>query len=75
MDNDLSIGNLLKDLGMRLGAAVAAVSLFFTVAFIRQIDLFGLGRLLDTDVAFFTAVFVLAAAVSAAWIVYRQAAA
>jgi hypothetical protein len=64
--------NFLKDFGMRIGAAAVVVGIFFGLGYIKRTDLLGLSSLLDGQLAFFTAAFVLVTLAAVTWILYQQ---
>ena len=57
MVNYGSFEGFLKDLGMRAGAAVIVISVFFGLGYVKRTDSLGLGVLLDSGKAFFSAGF------------------
>lgn len=69
---DLTLQNFLKELGLRLGAAVVVVGIFFGVGYANRTDLFGLSRLLNNRIAFFAVAFLLVAIASMGWIAFQQ---
>ena len=67
MVNYGSLEGLLKDIGMRVGAALVVISVFFGLGYVKRTDLLGLGGLLESGTAFFTAAFGI---IGAVWILY-----
>lgn len=61
--------HLKNDLKMRIGAASLVISVFFGLGYVKRTDLLGLGSLLESGTAFFTAAFGIIAAV---WISYMM---
>jgi hypothetical protein len=59
--------HLKKDLGIRVGAAIVVISVFFGLGYVKRTDLLGLGSLLESGMAFFTAAFGI---IGAIWILY-----
>ena len=64
--------NFLKDFGMRIGAAAVVVGIFFGLGWANRTNFLGLSSLLDCQLAFFTAAFLLIALVAVAWILYQR---
>lgn len=64
--------NFVRDLGMRLGAAAVVISIFFGLGYIKRTDLLGLSSVLDGQLSFFTAAFLLITMVAVAWIIYQK---
>lgn len=62
-----SFQGFLNDLGMRIGAAIVVISVFFGLGYVKRTDLLGLGSLLESSTAFFTAAFGI---IGAIWILY-----
>jgi hypothetical protein len=67
MVNYGSFEGLLKDLGMRVGAALVVISVFFGLGYVKRTDFLGLGSLLESGTAFFTAAFGI---IGALWVLY-----
>jgi len=72
MARDLSVGNFLRELSMRAGAAVVVVGIFVGLGFLNRTDLFGLSNLLGTQVAFTGVAFLLLGIVSGGWILFQR---
>ncbi|MFQ3275676.1 MAG: hypothetical protein ACI9LV_000363 [Candidatus Nanohaloarchaea archaeon] len=72
MTDRFTVENFLKDLGMRLGAAIAVIGLFFGLGYINRIDFLGLSPLLNTRAKFFTAGFILVGLISLIWVWYQS---
>jgi len=62
-----SIRDFLKDLGMRVVAALVVISVFFGLGYVKRTNLFGLGALLSSGTAFFAAAFGI---IGCIWILY-----
>jgi predicted outer membrane lipoprotein len=62
-----SIRDFLKDLSMRVVAALVVIFVFFALGYLRKTNLFGLGALLDSGTAFFAAAFGI---IGAVWVLY-----
>ncbi len=67
MVNYGSFQGFLEDLGMRVGAALIVISVFFGLGYVKRTDFLGLGGLLESGIAFFTAAFGI---IGAVWILY-----
>jgi hypothetical protein len=67
MVNYGSLEGFLNDLGMRIGAALVVISVFFGLGYVKRTDLLGLGSLLESGMTFFTAAFGI---IGAVWILY-----
>jgi hypothetical protein len=72
VSSELTFGNFLKDFGMRIGAAAVVVGIFFGLGYIKRTDFLGLAGVLKSQLAFFTAAFLLITLVAVMWILYRQ---
>ncbi|MCT9098471.1 hypothetical protein [Haloarchaeobius sp. HME9146] len=69
---DLTLQNFLKEVGLRLGAAVVVVGTFFGLGYVNRTDFLGLSRLLDNRLAFFAVAFLLVGVASLGWIVFQR---
>jgi hypothetical protein len=67
MVNYGSFQGFLEDLGMRIGAAIVVISVFFGLGYVKRTDFLGLGGLLESGTAYFTAAFGL---IGFLWILY-----
>jgi hypothetical protein len=67
MVNYGSFEGFLKDLGMRVGAALVVISVFFGLGYVKRTNFLGLGGLLESGKAFFTAALGI---IGAVWILY-----
>lgn len=67
-----SFKHFLKDLGMRLVAGVVVIGIFFGLGYSKRTDFLGLAGVLDSQLAFFTAAFLLITLVAVGWILYQQ---
>ncbi|MGB9965695.1 hypothetical protein [Halobacterium sp. CBA1126] len=72
MGRDLSFGSFLRDLGLRLGAAAVVLGVFVGLGYVNRTNLFGLSRLLGSQVVFFAVAFLVIGLVSICWIVFQQ---
>ena len=72
MSNRFTFRNFLKDLGMRIGVAAVVIRIFFGLGYIKRKDFLGLSFFIETQLAFFTAAFLMITGVAASWIVYQQ---
>ena len=60
--------NFLKDLGMRIGAAVIVIGIFFGLGWINQKNFLGLSSILGNQFGFFLTGFALITLVAISWI-------
>jgi predicted outer membrane lipoprotein len=67
MVNYGSFEGFLKDLSMRIGAAIVVISVFFGLGYVKKTNFLGLGALLDSGTAFFAAAFGI---IGAVWVLY-----
>jgi len=67
MVNYGSFQGFLEDLGMRIGAAIVVISVFFGLGYVKRTDFLGLGGLLESGTAFFGTAFGL---IGFLWILY-----
>ena len=67
MVNYGSFQGFLEDLGMRVGAAIVVISVFFGLGYVKRTDFLGLSGLLESGKAFFGAAFGL---IGFLWIIY-----
>ena len=72
MARDFTFENFLKDLGMRTGAAVVVVGIFFGLGYINRTDFLGLSSLLGNQLIFFATAFLLVGIVPLGWIVFER---
>jgi hypothetical protein len=72
MAHDSTLENFLKDLGLRIGAAVVVLGIFFGLGYLGRVDFLGLAGLLDTQLGFFAVAFLLVGLVSVGWIALRR---
>lgn len=72
MSNRFTFRNFVKDLGLRFGAAAVVVGIFFGLGYIKRVNLLGLSSVLGSQLAFFTAAFLLVTLVAVVWIMYQQ---
>lgn len=72
MSSRFTFRNFLKDLGMRIAAAVVIVGIFFGLGYIKRTDFLGFSGLLDSQLAFFIAAFLLITLVAVVWILYQR---
>lgn len=72
MARDLTFENLLKDLGMRIGAAAVVLGIFFGLGYLNRTDFLGLSGLLGNQLGFFAVAFLLVGIVSLGWIVLQR---
>ena len=70
MVNYGSFEGFLKDLGMRIGAAIVVISVFFGLGYVKRTDFLGLGSLLDSGLSFFFVVFGIILAVWLSYMIY-----
>ncbi len=59
--------HLKNDLKMRIGAGSVVIAVFFGLGFVKRTDFLGLGSLLESGTAFFTAAF---GVIGVSWISY-----
>ena len=69
---DLTFRNFLKELGLRLGAAVVVVGTFFGLGYANRIDFLGLSTLLNDRLVFFAVAFLLVGVASLSWITFQR---
>lgn len=62
----------LRDLALRVGAAVTVVAIFVALGYVNRTDLFGLSSVLGNQGAFFAAAFALVGLVALGWVGIRQ---
>lgn len=62
----------MKGLGMRLTAAAVVVGIFFGLGYVKRTNFLGLSSVLSSQLAFFTAAFLLITLVAVAWILYQR---
>ena len=55
---------------MRLAAGVAVVEIFFGLGYVKKTNLMGLSGLLETQLAFFAAAFIMVGMIAGVWIIY-----
>lgn len=72
MARDLTLQNFLKELGLRIGAAVAVVSVFFGLGYLNRTDLLGLSHHVGTQRAFFTVAFLLIGLLTVGWVMIQR---
>ena len=72
MARDFTFTNFLKDLGMRVGAAVVVVGVFFGLSYINRTDFLVLSSFLGDQLVFFTVAFLLIGTASSIWIAFRR---
>lgn len=65
-----TIRHLVKDLGMRLAAAVVVIGIFFGLGYLKSNNILGLRGLLKSETAFFAAAFGLVGVVAASYFLY-----
>ena len=70
--SDRTLQNFLKELGMRLGAAVVVVGSFVGLGYANRTNLFGLSRVLNNQLAFFAIAFLLVGVASLGWVTFQQ---
>jgi hypothetical protein len=67
MVNYGSFEGFLKDLSMRIGAAIVVISVFFGLGYVKRTNFLGLGGLVESGAAFFAAAFGI---IGCIWILY-----
>jgi uncharacterized membrane protein len=67
-----SLGDFLKDLGTRAGAAAVVVGVFFGLGYVARTDVLGLSRVLGARSVFFGVAFFLIGLVGVGWIAFQQ---
>ncbi len=72
VDRDFTLGNFLKDLGMRAAAAAVVVGVFVGLGYLDRTDPLGLSALLGTRAAFFGVAFLLIGLLALGWIALQQ---
>lgn len=72
MVSDSNVPDVLKELGMRIGAAVVVVGVFAGLGYVNRTNLFGLSSILDTREAFFAVAFLVIGAVTVGWFAFQQ---
>ncbi|WP_311174133.1 hypothetical protein [Halobellus ordinarius] len=72
MARDFTFGNFLKEVGMRLGAAVVVVSVFLGVGYFNRTNFLGLSSVLGTQASFVAVSLALIGLISLSWIGIQQ---
>lgn len=72
MDRDPALGNFLKDIGARAGAAAVVVGVFVGLGYVNRTGFLGRSGLLDTRTAFFAVAFLVVGFVALGWIALQQ---
>jgi hypothetical protein len=72
MARDLTLQNFLKEVGLRIGAAVAVVGVFFGLGYVNRSDFLGISRFLGTQRAFFAVAFLLIGLVTLSWVMVQR---
>ena len=70
MARDLTIRTFLKELGMRIGAAVVAI--FFGLEYLNRTGFLGLSSLLGTQLAFTDGAFLLVGFSAVVWVAAQR---
>lgn len=72
MAPELTFENFLREVGMRIGAAVVVVGIFVGLGYVNRTDFLGLSSLLGSQFVFFGGAFVLVGVASLAWIAVQR---
>lgn len=72
MARDFTFGSFLKEIGMRIGAAVVVVGVFFGLGYLNRTDFLGLSSILGNRSSFFAVSFVLIGILSLSWLGVQQ---
>jgi hypothetical protein len=72
MSPEPTLKDFLRDLGLRIGAAVVVVSIFFALGYINRVDFLGLSSLLGGQLLVFGGAFLLVSLVSLGWIFLQR---
>lgn len=72
MARDFTFRNFLKEVGMRLGAAVVVVSVFLGVGYFNRTNFLGLSSVLGTQASFVAVSLLLIGLISLGWIGIQQ---
>ena len=72
MGRDPALGNLLKDLGARAGAAAVVVGVFVGLGYVDRAGFLGRSGLLDTRTAFFAVAFLVVGFIAQGWIALQR---
>lgn len=70
--SDLTLENFLKEVGLRLCAAVVVVGTFVGLGYVTRTDVLGLSGLIDTPGTFFTVAFLLVGIASLGWVAVQR---
>jgi predicted outer membrane lipoprotein len=70
MANYGTVEGLLRDIGIRVGAAIVVISVFFGLGYVKRTGFLGLGSLLESGTAFFTAAFGIIGALWRSYMMY-----
>lgn len=69
---DLTFWNFLKEVGLRLGAAVVVVGTFFSLGYANRTDFLGVSALLNDRLTFFVVAFFVIGIASLGWIALQK---
>lgn len=69
---DLTFRNFLKEVGLRLGAAVVVVGTFFGLGYANRTEFLGLSTLLADRFVFVAVAFLLVGVASLGWITFQR---
>lgn len=64
--------NMIKDLGMRIGAAAVALGVFFGLGYVKSTNFLGLSGILDSQLFFLAIALLLIGLISVGWIVFQR---
>jgi hypothetical protein len=72
MARDFTFGSFLKEIGMRIGAAVVVVGVFFGLGYLNRTDFLGLSSILGNRSSFFAVSFGVIGILSLSWLGVQQ---
>lgn len=72
MADRFTFGNFLKDFGMRIGAAVVVIGVFFGLGYVKRLTDLGNRNVVDSQFSFFAAAFLLIGLIAAVWILFQR---
>lgn len=67
-----TLENFLRDLGLRIGAAVVVVGIFFGLGYINRTDFLGLSDLLGNQLVFLGGAFLLIGVAALGWMLLQR---
>ncbi|WP_276260739.1 hypothetical protein [Haloglomus litoreum] len=67
-----TLESVLRDLAMRIGAAVVVVGIFFGLGYMNRTDFLGLSDLLGNQLVFFGCAFLLVGVAALGWVLLQR---